>query len=105
MRAPEMSCSAPLRMSESLVYLTLQEAVVCVRRSSCERVTEREEFVGKFSLGSRLPQYLFFLLGAVYGLVRLGMTAHLITAMLTGAKVLARQTFRSEVRVMVESEL
>jgi hypothetical protein len=35
-----------------------QAAVVWVRRSSCERVTESEEFVGKLSFGSRLPQYL-----------------------------------------------
>lgn len=35
-----------------------QEAVVWVRRSSCERVTEREELEGRLSLLSRLPQYL-----------------------------------------------
>jgi len=35
-----------------------QEAVVCVRRSDWARVTEREELVGRLSLGSRLPQYL-----------------------------------------------
>lgn len=29
-----------------------------VRRSDCERVTEREELVGRLSLASRLPQYL-----------------------------------------------
>lgn len=34
------------------------EAVVCVLRSACERVTEREEFVGRLSLESRFPQYL-----------------------------------------------
>lgn len=38
--------------------LELQEAVVWVRRSSWERVTERDELVGRFSLVSRLPQYL-----------------------------------------------
>ena len=32
--------------------------MVCVRRSLWERVTLREEFVGRLSLGSRLPQYL-----------------------------------------------
>ena len=41
-----------------------------VRRSDWERVTEREELVGRLSLGSRFPQYF-------------------ITAMLTGAVVLA----------------
>ena len=35
-----------------------QEAVVWVRRSDWERVTEREEFVGRLREGSRLPQYL-----------------------------------------------
>lgn len=34
------------------------EAVVRVRRSAWERVTEMEELVGRLSLGSRLPQYL-----------------------------------------------
>lgn len=56
--APEMSWSLPLRVRESLVMLELHDAVVCVRRSSCERVTERDELVGRFSLVSRLPQYL-----------------------------------------------
>lgn len=36
-------------------------AVVWVRRSFCERVTEMEELVGRFSFGSRFPQYLFLL--------------------------------------------
>jgi hypothetical protein len=31
---------------------------VCVRRERWERVTEREEFVGRFKVASRLPQYL-----------------------------------------------
>ena len=35
-----------------------QAAVVCVRRSRWERVTEMEELVGRFSFGSRFPQYL-----------------------------------------------
>ena len=35
-----------------------QEAVVWVRRSDWERVTEREELVGRLREGSRLPQYL-----------------------------------------------
>lgn len=34
------------------------DAVVWVRRSSWERVTEMEELVGRFSFGSRFPQYL-----------------------------------------------
>lgn len=46
-------------------------AVVWVRRSAWERVMEREELVGRFRDGSRLPQYL-------------------MTAILTGAVVLAR---------------
>ena len=35
-----------------------QDAVVWVRRSDWERVTEREELVGRFREESRLPQYL-----------------------------------------------
>ena len=58
MRAPEMSWSLPLRVRVSLEVDEEQEAVVCVRRSSCESVTEREELVGRLSLASRFPQYL-----------------------------------------------
>ena len=58
MRAPEMSWSEPLRVRESWGMDGEQEAVVWVRRSSWERVTEREELVGRLSFGSRLPQYL-----------------------------------------------
>lgn len=36
-----------------------QEAVVWVRRSDWERVTEREELVGRLRVGERLPQYLW----------------------------------------------
>ena len=57
-RAPEMSWSLPLRVRESWEKVELQEAVVWVRRSSWERVTERGELVGRLSLVSRLPQYL-----------------------------------------------
>ncbi len=32
--------------------------MVCVRRSLWERVTLREELVGRFRVGLRLPQYL-----------------------------------------------
>lgn len=35
-----------------------QEAVVWVRRSDWDRVTEREELVGRLREESRLPQYL-----------------------------------------------
>jgi hypothetical protein len=46
-------------MSSSAVgYLAEHEAVVRVRKERCERVTEREEFVGKFRVASLLPQYL-----------------------------------------------
>ena len=43
--------SGPLKAEE-------QEAVVWVRRSDWESVTEREELVGRLREGSRLPQYL-----------------------------------------------
>jgi hypothetical protein len=49
-----------LRVKESpSVKEAEQEAVVRVRRSDWERVTEREELVGRLSLGSRFPQYLY----------------------------------------------
>ena len=50
----------PLRRSESGEgeYVAEQVAVVWVRRSDCERVTLRDEFVGRLSFASRLPQYL-----------------------------------------------
>lgn len=32
--------------------------MVWVRRSAWERVTERDELVGRFRVGSRFPQYL-----------------------------------------------
>ena len=66
-------------------------------RSAWERVTEREEFVGRFSLGSRLPQYL--LVVVVSEVVQGGpgcrggmeeVCVYLTTAMFTGAVVLAR---------------
>lgn len=61
-RAPETSEGSPLRISESpseAGYRAEQEAVVRVRRSDCESVTERELLVGRLSFGSRFPQYLW----------------------------------------------
>jgi len=69
-RAPETSWGEELRRRESAVKRVEQAAVVWVRRSACESVTEMEEFVGRFSFGSRFPQYF-------------------TTAMFTGAVVLA----------------
>lgn len=66
-----------------------QEAVVWVRRSDWERVTEREEFVGRLREGLRLPQYLELLCQSCSG-VAVGGVVYLMTAMLTGAVVLAR---------------
>jgi len=62
---------------------------VSVRRSDWERVTEREELVGRLSLVSRLPQYLvrFVSLGRS---LRKRISFYLMTAMFTGAVVLAR---------------
>ncbi len=62
-----------------------QEAVVCVRRSDWERVTEREELVGRLSFGSRFPQYF-------------------ITAIFTGAVVLARWIFWSVIVMVFKKE-
>lgn len=63
-----------------------------VRRSAWERVTERDELVGRLSVGSRFPQYLICqgqCGGGPVGGRRKG-SSHLMTAMLTGAVVLAR---------------
>lgn len=55
-----MSWREPLRRRESSVKVGEQDAVVWVRRSSWERVTEMEELVGRFSFASRFPQYLMY---------------------------------------------
>lgn len=59
-----------------------------VLRSAWARVTLRDEFVGRLSLVSRFPQYLSCIS------VRVGIgtscTVYLMTAMFTGAVVLAR---------------
>ena len=90
-RLPLMSWGWPLRVSVSESKDGAQEAVVCVRRSSCERVTERELLVGRLRVGSRLPQYLVKHMLAQWGWF-CGIGTNFITAMLTGAKVLARWT-------------
>ena len=54
------SSGEPLRVSSSAPeYLGEVEAVVCVLRDFWESVTLREEFVGRLSLTTRFPQYLF----------------------------------------------
>lgn len=73
-----------------------QVAVVWVRRSDWERVTEREELVGRLRVASRLPQYLEGAVSHVLvcvarcGSGRYRGDTDLMTAMLTGAVVLAR---------------
>ena len=58
-RAPSSDSGLPLRVRVSgAEKVEEQDAVVCVRRSAWASVTEREEFVGRLSFGSRLPQYL-----------------------------------------------
>ena len=64
-----------------------QAAVVCVRKSAWERVTETEELVGRLSFGSRFPQYL--VLSILFEVWGKGGVIYLTTAMLTGAVVLA----------------
>lgn len=67
--------------------------MVWVRRSDWERVTEREELVGRFREGSRLPQYLGSYCQSCTVIVEApggGRKPYLITAMFTGAVVLAR---------------
>ena len=54
-----MFCRAELRSRLSApVKVEEHDALVYVRRSDCERVTEREELVGRLSFASRFPQYL-----------------------------------------------
>jgi hypothetical protein len=57
--APEISEASPLsvRLSPSEKEAE-HEAVVRVRRSACDSVTDRLELVGVLSLGFALPQYL-----------------------------------------------
>ena len=61
-----MSWGWLLRVRESDWKAGEQEAVVWVRRSSWERVTEREALVGRLRTGSRLPQYLGRRLASVF---------------------------------------
>jgi hypothetical protein len=56
-RAPDTSWDEPFRRSESSAKDAEQEAVVRVRRSSWERVTDMEELVGRLSLVSLFPLY------------------------------------------------
>jgi len=84
-RAPLTSWGEEFRRRVSSEKEEEQAAVVCVRKSAWERVTETEELVGRLSFGSRFPQYLDLLIScAVWG-----RGPHLTTAMLTGAVVLA----------------
>lgn len=58
-RAPVTSWEEPFRRRESDEGKVVDAAaVVCVRKSDWESVTEIEELVGKLSFGSRFPQYL-----------------------------------------------
>jgi hypothetical protein len=61
-----------------------QEAVVRVRRSACDSVTDKLELVGVFSLGFALPQYLYKIRPGSMPMNSVG-AAYLTTAMLTGA--------------------
>lgn len=93
-----MSSSSPLRMSESGPEKdSEQEAVVRVLRDFCDRVTESEEFVGRFNTVSRFPQYLLKDSASIHDIMfwrywveGTFWRTYLITAMLTGAVVLAR---------------
>ncbi len=99
-----MSSSSPLRIRESGPEKdSLQAAVVWVRRDFCDNVTDKEEFVGRFNAVSRLPQYLIAhtcqlcthqslrrLEKSVEREGHVSWRTYLITAMFTGAVVLAR---------------
>ena len=88
--------SAPFNSRLSSVKEAEQEAVVSVRRSDWERVTEMELLVGRLRVASRFPQYLpeGIQLGSkqngIEGNKRWKLFSYLTTAMLTGAVVLAR---------------
>lgn len=76
-----------------------------VRSERCERVTERDEFVGRFSVASRFPQYLGYGQYASFVAVMEGgveCNTHLMTAMLTGAVVVARKTVLSAMAANVK---
>jgi len=77
-RALEMSCGDELSRSVSVEKEDEHEAVVCVRRSAWFRVTEMDEFVGRLSLESRLPQYLGCVSYLDGGAVSLGEWAYLL---------------------------
>lgn len=86
------------RRVSSLGKVGEQDAVVCVRRSRWERVTLSEELVGRLRVGLRLPQYLGKESASVAGIHDRGIKededgacVYLITAILTGAVVLARK--------------
>lgn len=54
-----MSSFSPLRIRESgPLKASEQEAVVCARSDFWDKVTDNEEFVGRFRVVSLLPQYL-----------------------------------------------
>ena len=81
--------------------MAAQEAVVRVRSERWDSVTEREELVGRFRLGSLLPQYLQLQSDLVVHALNGKSKTYLITAMLTGAVVVARKTVFSAVPAIV----
>ena len=82
-RALVSGSALPLRRRESgeEAKVEEQEAVVWVRKSDWERVTEREEFVGRFSFGSRLPQYLSIVIDTHQQVSKVSILQGNITAM------------------------
>jgi hypothetical protein len=98
-RAPVTSWGEEFRRRESEVGKdSEQAAVVCVRRSAWERVTEIEELVGRFSFGSRFPQYLLRV--SIYITRRCwGGVVYFTTAIFTGAVVLAWYIFWSAILI------
>ena len=75
--------------------------MVWVLSDFCESVTDSEELVGRFNLVSRLPQYLATMLelyqNAATRMEESAVHTYLITAILTGAAVLARYTVESTI--------
>lgn len=73
----------PLSQSLSCSKEEEHDAVVNAQRSFCDRVTERDEFVGRLSFVERFPQYLITYKNISTSKRRVS------TAMLTGAVVVA----------------
>lgn len=101
-RAPVTSWGEEFRRRESEEGKDAEQAaVVWVRRSAWERVTEIEELVGRLRAGSRFPQYLLLCENCVLLFRGKEGFVYFTTAILTGAVVLAWYTLSAIVIVFM----